>query len=32
VPAVLKAAFEAERDQLFASMRQPARTLHANED
>lgn len=32
VPAVLKAAFEAERDTLFSAMRQPARALHANED
>jgi murein DD-endopeptidase MepM/ murein hydrolase activator NlpD len=32
VPAVLKAAFEAERDTLFASMRQPARVLHTNEN
>jgi len=32
VPAVLKAAFEAERDQLFASLRQPPRTLSANDD
>lgn len=32
VPAVLKAAFEAERDTLFATLRQPARTLHANEN
>jgi len=32
VPALLKAAFEAERDQLFASMRQPARTLLADEN
>ena len=32
VPAVLKAAFEAERDTLFSTMRQPARVLHTNED
>lgn len=32
VPAVLKAAFEAERDTLFSAMRQPARALHANEN
>ena len=32
VPAVLKAALEAERDTLFASMRQPARVLHTNEN
>ncbi len=32
VPAVLKAAFEAERDTLFAAMRQPARVLHTNEN
>jgi murein DD-endopeptidase MepM/ murein hydrolase activator NlpD len=32
VPAVLKAAFEAERDTLFASMRQPARVLHTNDN
>jgi len=32
VPAVLKAAFEAERDQLFASLRQPQRALHANDE
>jgi murein DD-endopeptidase MepM/ murein hydrolase activator NlpD len=32
VPAVLKAAFEAERDTLFSAMRQPARVLHTNEN
>ncbi len=32
VPALLKAAFEAERDKLFASMRQPARTLLADDE
>lgn len=32
VPAVLKAAFAAQRDALFGAMRQPARTLAANED
>jgi hypothetical protein len=29
---VLKAAFEAERDTLFSTMRQPARVLHTNEN
>lgn len=32
VPAVLKAAFDAERDTLFAAMRQPARALSANNE
>lgn len=32
VPAVLKAAFEAERDTLFSAMRQPARVLHTNDN
>lgn len=32
VPAVLKAAFAAERDTLFAAMRQPQRTLSANDE
>ncbi len=32
VPDTLKAAFDAERDALFAAFRQPQRTLHAFED
>lgn len=32
VPAVLKAAFDAERNTLFAAMRQPARALSANDE
>lgn len=32
VPALLRTAFEAERDALFAAMRQPARTLTANDN
>lgn len=32
VPAVLKAAFDAERERLFAAMRQPQRALSANDN
>lgn len=32
VPAVLKAAFDAERERLFAAMRQPQRALAANDE
>ncbi|MEP7118351.1 MAG: M23 family metallopeptidase, partial [Acidobacteriota bacterium] len=32
VPAAMRASFATERDLLFAALRQPARTLHANEE
>jgi murein DD-endopeptidase MepM/ murein hydrolase activator NlpD len=32
VPAALRAGFDAERDTLFAQLRQPQRTLHAFEE
>ena len=32
VPATMRAAFDAERDTLFAELRRPQRTLHANEE
>ena len=32
VPATMRAAFDSERDALFAEIRRPQRTLHANEE
>ena len=32
VPAAMRAAFDAERDTLFAGLRRAQRTLHANEE
>lgn len=32
VPATMRAAFDADRDTLFAELRRPQRTLHANEE